>query len=318
MSLGHFGYLLSGEGPQRMKVAADRLELLAKTAAKRYLEEKVPLNDSIKKVAEENDLNRNQIERVCEMANIETHRGLWAKTAEKESVAFDVADAKKVVSVVKPKEEPGAPEPSAAPTCSSSVAGDYMGPPKDLPNAGPSIMSLMGGDPAKVHNGLHDDGEKKRIIIILQKSAAEKSDLESKVLYMGMELETLEKRAFEAVKQTVLSGESFSRLYRATAAVGAELYKTAREYFPQWEQTLIKESHGSAHLRLTKEAIQRAPQELISNELGNVSVTNGAHPVMVSLDTVQRKTGEIKQGLNNLLRINDEVKVYTQRMRELS
>ena len=40
--------------------------------------------------------------------------------------------------------------------------------------------------------------------------------------------------------------------------------------------------------------------------------------VMISLDTVQRKTGEIKNGISNLLRIDDEVKIYQQRLRELS
>jgi hypothetical protein len=131
-----------------------------------------------------------------------------------------------------------------------------------------------------------------------------------------MELESLEKKAFEAVKQAVLGGERFRRLYVATA--GADLQKLAAEYFPKWAQKRIKESHGAAHLRLTKEAIQRAPQDLISNDMGNVAVVNGAHPVMISLDTVQRKTGEIKQGIHNLLRINDEVKVYNQRLRDLS
>lgn len=313
MSLGHFQYLLSGDGPQRTKVASDRLELLAKTAAKRYLEERTPLNDSIRKIAEENDLNRNQIERVCEMANIATHQGLWAKTAQKESVAFDVADSKKIVMAVKPTEEAATPE---APSCPASVDADYMGPPKGVPSAGPSLLSLMGADPENSHQGLHQEPEKKRIIIILQKKAAEKSDQESKVLYKGMELETLEKKAFEAVKQEVLGGTSFRTLYIATAAAG--LSKIAAEYFPKWEQRLIAEAYGSTQERLTKEAILKAPTDLISGDMGNIAVANGAHPVMVSLDTVQRKTGEIKQGLHNLLRIGDEVKVYTQRLRELS
>jgi hypothetical protein len=52
--------------------------------------------------------------------------------------------------------------------------------------------------------------------------------------------------------------------------------------------------------------------------LGNTNIINGAHPVLVSLDTVNRKTNEIRNGLEGLLRIDDEVKIYHQKIRDLS
>lgn len=316
MSLGHFSYLLSEQTTHHTKVASDRLELLAKTAAKRYLEERVPLNSTIQKIAEENDLNSNQIERICEMANLATHRVLWSKTAQKESVAFPLADAKNVVSVMGKKpldpSDPGSPSVS----CPAMSDSDYAGPPKGLPMRGPSTMSMLGGDPANVHNGLHEEPEKKRIIIILQKKANERKDLRDKVLLGGMELESLEKQAYHNVKQTVLGGATFRQVY--TAAVGSGFGKIAEEFLPKWETDLIAETHGSVRLRLEKLAISKAPEDLISSDMGNVCVINGAHPVLISLDTIQRKTGEIKNGLNNLLRIDDEVKVFSQRLRELS
>jgi len=316
MSMSHFNYLLSEPSSRHIKVAADRLELLAKTAAKRYLEERVPLNSTIQKIAEENDLNANQIERICEMANIATHRALWSKTAQKESIAFPLADAKTVVQVVGKKpldsDDPESPMVSCPPMSDS----DYAGPPKGIPLSGPSTISMMGADPAAVHNGLHEDGEKKRIIIILQKKAAERQDAEDKVLYKGMELESLEKSAYATVKQAVLGGATFRQIYEA--ASGSGLHKVAEEYLPRFEERLLKEVHGSARLRLEKMAISKAPEDYISDDMGNVTVINGAHPVLISLDTVQRKTGEIKNGLHNLLRIDDEVKVYHQRLRELS
>jgi hypothetical protein len=316
MSLSHFSYLLSEPAARHTKVAAERLELLAKTAAKHYLEERVPLNTSIRKIAEENDLNANQIERVCEMANIATHRGLWAKTAQKEAVAFPLADAKTVIKVVG-KQPVDADDPeSPKVTCPVMSDSDYAGPPKGIPAVGPSTISMFGADPAQVHQGLHEEPESKRIIIILQKKAAERQDVHDRVLLNGMELESIEKRAYHAVKQAVLGGATFGQIYEA--AVGSGLGKVAEEYLPKWERQLINETHGTTRLRLEKLAISKAPEEFISDNLGNVSVINGAHPVLVSLDTVQRKTGEIKQGLHNLLRIDDEVKVFNQRLRELT
>lgn len=297
------------------KVASDRLELLANTAAKRYVEEQTPLTHTIRKIASENDLNSNQIERICEMANIATHRALFPKAASKEAVAFPLADAQEVVNVVgkKPLDPSDASSPMVSPC---SMDSDYSGPPQRLPIPGPSTMSMLGADPAKVHNGLHEEPEDKRIIIVIQKKAAEQSDLKSKILYKGMELESLEKRAYKEVKQTILEGATFYELYKAASAAGLD--SMAEKYLPKWQDQIISESHGSQRLRLEKIAITKAPAELISENLGNMTVINGAHPVLVSLDTVNRKTGEIKQGLNNYLRIEDELKVFNQRLRELS
>lgn len=319
MDVGHFQYLL--DGSQHTKTASsDRLELLAKTAAKRYLEEGMNLNETIKKIASENDLNAHQIERICEMANIATHQGLWRKTAQKESVAFPLADAKNIVKVVKPSEGTGCgceSDPcSCAPESMPSMSSDYAGPPKGLPAPGPSIMSLMGSDPGQVHHGLGAEPERKRIIIVIQKKAHARKLLQDELIVEGMRLESLEKEAFEAVKQTVLGGATFGQIYEAS--LGSGLGKVASKYIPQFEERLIADTHGSTQRRLMKLAIGKAPEDLVSDDMGNTTVINGAHPVLVSLDTVNRKTGEIRNGLHNLLRIDDEIKIYTQRLRELT
>lgn len=313
-SASHFQYLLGGA--PHTKVASERLDLLAKTAARRFLHEGIPLNNSIRKMASENDLNMNQVERVCEIANIATHQGLWAKTAQKESIAFDLADAKMIVQVAG-NGAPSMGSPSAAaPATAPCTQQDYMGPPVGLPVAGPPMSAMMGCDPAAVHHGLHAEPERKRLIIVIQKQAAARQTLHDQIICRGLELESLEKRAYATIKQCVLQGASFSDIY--TAAAGAGLGKLAEAYLPKFEDRLIEEVHGETHRRLVKQAISRAPADLISDNLGNMTVINGAHPVLISLDTIQRKTGEIKNGLHNLLRIDDEIKVFTQRMRELS
>lgn len=321
MSLGHFSYLLSEGRPRHTKVASERLEHFAKIAAKRFLEERAPLNATIEKIASENDLNPSQVERVCEMANIATHRALWAKTAQKESVAFPLADAKQVVTVIKKKpldaDDPGSPMVSGScGTVTSPVDSDYAGPPKGIPGNGAPLATMMGVDPSAGHQGLHEDGDRKKVIIILQKKAAQRSALRSELLYKGHQVETLEKQAYSEFKQAVLGGQSFYDLFAGAALAG--FGKVAREHFPDWQDRVISEVTGKDRLALEKQAIHRAPDDLISDNLGNVTVINGAHPVLISLDTLTRKTGEVKNLLNNILRIDDEVKIYSQRMRELS
>lgn len=308
MNAGHFAYLLADNKTQRTKVAGDRLDILAKSAAKQYIENKTPLNSTIAKFAQENDLNSNQIERVCEMANIATHQGLWSKTAQKDSVAFPLADAKAVKIACGCGEPPPAPE---------NIDADYSGPPKEIPGTGPSLESLMGVDPTAGHNGLYEDTPRQRIIVVLQKKAAARQRIADRVLVDGMQLENeLVPKAFHLVKQAVIGGVTFRQLYTAAAGVG--LSKVAAEMLPAFEKKLIADTHGDVKTRLVKHAISKAPEDLISDDLGNTTIINGAHPVLVSLDTVQRKDGEIRNGLRDLLRIDDEVKILRQQMRELS
>lgn len=310
--MGHFDYLL--EGNHQTKVASsEQLKLLADTAAKHYLEAGNNLNESIRKMASENDLNSAQIERVCELANIATHQGLWRKTAQKESIAFDLANSRNIISTERATPDTGGDCGCSAP---KPVSSDYNGPPQGIPSPGPSTMSMLGVDPAKVHHGLSHEPEKKQIIVVLQKKAAERSNIKSNLIVRGMELETLQKQAFEVVKQTILGGATFRQVYEAAAGTG--LGKVAEEYLPGFEERLIQDTHGETRERLEKTAIGKAPEDLVSSMLGNATIINGAHPLLVSLDTINRKTGEIRNGLHNLLRIDDEVKVYTQRMRELT
>lgn len=311
MGAGHFDYLLSSS-PQT-KIASDRLELLAQSAAKQFLEGTASLNDAIRKFASENDLNRNQIERVCEMANIQTHQALWRKTAQKESLEFPLADSKTIVQVMNPKPLPDEDSP-CQPT--PSPCSDFAGPPTGIPAPGPSMLSMMGSDPATVHHGLSQEPERKRVLIVIEKKAAERQRLKNEALVRAMELEDAQASAYNQVKQAALAGASFADMYLACAAAG--LSKVAEEYLPGFEEKLITSTHGTVRLELEKNAIGKAPADLISDNMGGTTVINGAHPVLVSLDTVQKKTGEVKNTHHNLLRIDDEVKVLKQKVRNLS
>ncbi|MBP9824076.1 MAG: hypothetical protein KBF21_07630 [Thermoanaerobaculia bacterium] len=308
MNVGHFSYLLEGRKPQVSKVASDRLESFAKIATKRSLEGGGSLNDVITKLAKENDLNANQIARVCEMANIATHQALWPKTAQKEKLSFPLADAKVVLaSCGCGGGEAEAPAPS--------MDADYAGPPTAIPRPGPSLASLMGVDPGAVHNGLAGPNDRQRIIVVLQKQASERRDLTDRTLLLGMELESLEKRAFELVKQTVLGGATMRDVLVASVIAGHA--KLAKELLPAFEKRLIADTHGDVRSRLIKQAIAPVADDLISENLGNTTIINGAHPVLVSLDTIQRKTDEIKNGLRGIVRVDDEIKINNQKLRDL-
>ena len=87
-----------------MKKTAFELEQFGKTAAKEYLQHQVPLNDTITKIASANDLNKDQINRVVEFANISTHVSLFDKQAEK-YVEFETAEPAKITTDLRKQAE---------------------------------------------------------------------------------------------------------------------------------------------------------------------------------------------------------------------
>src|SRR4030095_6087284 len=99
----------------------------------------------------------------------------------------------------------------------------------------------------------------------------------------------------------------------ARAACAGGLGATAHELLPKFESALLRETTGSVRSALEKNAISKAPEDLISRRLGATTVVNGAHPVLIALDTVQKKNGVVRTLLLNLLRIDDELKVFRQK-----
>src|SRR5579859_1060083 len=291
-----FDYLLE----KTAAISAEELETMAKIAAKRYLEEHAALNETIRKFASERDLNAHQIERVCEMANLATHRALWPSARQKEKIAFELADAKRV----KAQSEPA----------SGAKADDYAAPPSRIPASGPSLARLLGVSSERGHEGLAGSSKKQALQRTIEKKAAERQRMQDQLLCAGMEAETAEKQAFEAIKQERIGGVSLHRIFRAAAAVGLD--KVARDLLPGFERRLSSDV-GSGRGALEKTAIARAPEDLISADLGATTIVNGAHPVLVSLDTVDKKNGVVKNLLHNLLRIDDELRVYRQELKEL-
>lgn len=86
----YFGDILL-EGKSR-NVSPEVLRELSKTAARKYIKERVPLNESIVKIAqEEQALNPEHIKRIVEMANTDVYLHLHGNEKDK-NVVFDVAN----------------------------------------------------------------------------------------------------------------------------------------------------------------------------------------------------------------------------------
>jgi len=73
-------------------VEPKELEKLGERISKDYVQKHITLNEGLKKVASEQGLNKQQLRRVAESANVSTYLAL-IKTAEEKYLKFDLADA---------------------------------------------------------------------------------------------------------------------------------------------------------------------------------------------------------------------------------
>lgn len=86
-------YILSKED---CAVSSDQLKAYGRRATSRYLEDKVPLNDSIRDMAKEANLNHEQVKRVVEFANNDTFVSIF-KSGFGENITFPMADSNAVM-----------------------------------------------------------------------------------------------------------------------------------------------------------------------------------------------------------------------------
>jgi hypothetical protein len=88
-----------------MNISELELKMMAKEATAAYLDKKVPMDDTITKMASSKSLNPHQVARVCEAANLGTYHSLWDKTGSGD-FTFEHADQDKVAEKMAAKFSP--------------------------------------------------------------------------------------------------------------------------------------------------------------------------------------------------------------------
>ena len=104
-----------------------KLQYLASKASDSHIDENIPLNNSIAKLAQENKLNPDELSRVCELANLKTFDSAVKKAASN-SAQFDLADINQIRKQLGMKDE--AKTKTAAKIVSTmeyTIAPDFLG-----------------------------------------------------------------------------------------------------------------------------------------------------------------------------------------------
>lgn len=275
-------------------VSEERLGTFAKIASNRFIGESIPMNDTIAKIAKDEDLSSHAVERVCEMANLQTHAALIPTEPEKRaSFAFPLADSKKIASMICIK-------PSSGPTMSPEFAGPPVGP---AASSGPSMAELFGTSGC-AHDGFQIP-EKKRIIVMIQKKAAEKNRMHDRMIKEAMLAETAETWVHNKVKQAVMQGESLNDIHENACQAG--LGGISGE--------MLEKSASILQGEFVKCAFE-APEELIDRSV-SVRVINGRNPIIASLDLLKQYRDNVYTIRDGLMGLEQDISVLKQRLKEL-
>lgn len=260
----------------------------AKQAARNYAEKGIPLNKSIAKLADENNMSPMQIQRVVEMANSETNQRLF-KTAGDKTFTFDLATLEGVKGVLNPLME----------TVKTASVLNTLFPSKreEIAKIASQITKIASG-PSDVAN-----------TPLLEKRgslAAESLFAECRKRVARLELDKLaaemEKDAtYTTIKDLALTFVAqehgkLSDIYKFACLAHPEDKKLWQGLFTDIRQDLMKLGHP-------------VDKSLINERFGEfetpTETINGRHAMLILLDTFKDKVGNIDKTHAGLAMYND-------------
>jgi hypothetical protein len=289
-----------------------------KQAAKRYIENGVPLADSISKTASAQGLNPDEISRVVEAANLEVfdHK---LKTADNRAFEFDVANRDEVIQNLGLHSTEKTSMPSVFFT-------DYDSPlPQNLSrtNGQSDFWSELAGlegqrkvaSPKLAENLLERLKFAAEDIRYKQAANLERFAESSEELYSHIKQQVLGGKDYEAVADAIMSkaegGPHEDRM--------KELLGWAKRKLVDSGVLLTHTRHGDTDLSPEKEKKAEPVEEaLITDALESpgvpVHIINGRHPLFATLDTLVQQFDEADKNNHNLIILEDKIRYVKRRV----
>jgi len=294
---------------------ADQLGVHGKQATKRLVEDGVHPNATIQKTANAEGLNANEIQRVCELSNLETYAH-HMKTAEDgdKTFEFPVADYRTIVAPAKASEKTAMPK---------VFSTDYDSPPHDS-------MRMVRLEDADLFEAFGVAPQEK--VASLSRADALISHLEllaqNEQDKLAMNLEKLMENGekfFQHIKQEVLAGKSFDDVEKAVKAkaegkpyqdriMELTAYVKRRMYDMGILQHPARTGDSGASPDTVNKTAEPVERDLLTDTFESpyvpVSVINGRHPMFAALDTLVQQFDEQDQSRKNLIILTDKIR-YT-------
>ena len=260
----------------------------AKQASKKFVEEAIPLNKSIAKIAEENNMSPMQIQRVVEMANSDTNQRLY-KTAGDKTFTFDLASLDGVRATINP----------GTTMAKTAQVMDVMFPSRAEKTA--KIAQEIEKVAAAPTKAATDPLIEKRACLAFESLIAEGRKRVARLELDKLAFEMEKDAAFTAMKDmakdfVVLERGKLSNMYKFACMAHPESRELWQQVFTDMRQDLMKLGHP-------------VDKALIDEKFGDfetpTETINGRHAMLVLLDTFKDKIGKIDRTSGKLALYND-------------
>lgn len=307
----------------------------AQRAVSEFLENDVSLNDSISKIASENNLTPTQVRQVCQQANVATYESLFP-TKEDKTFTFPIASPSDILGSIQQEEKVAQ---------GKKVPADYfLEPPK--PRVSGDLNLAFGIE--KISNE-HEVAEK----IAQLKQLHENFNLaaeEIRNLQMDNKIATDQAREHtqHEIEQFILVGDedrlaTMKKVAKAIRlGVPTENHKIAFSEFIKISEYLVKkgvfgalaqfqhEKDGGEMVRsaiagLAKQA-EAVQEDLISktqltgseSPLDKVQIVNGNHPILASINQLVNQVSEEDRLKQGLMMLEDKASYAIRRINDLN
>jgi hypothetical protein len=281
-----------------------QFDVFGREAANAYLERNVSLNETIEKIANENDLTYNQIERVCEAANKDVYLHLFKNQSNAEKTGAKGVYEKYVVF---PIAEPGVISKALNKTASvfSDTSDYYADVPSDLVDSG-DPLTMFAVESSEVEKTASPNSDLGYDIIAKLKSVQQQ--LAGSLLVKQAEIDETRQRLYSAVKTALLNEEfSFAQLCKLASKhfkspKVADVLKDTLEGLEKYEPAMYFKIASSVDEGLISDKLD----ELAADT--GVQVLNGRHPVWMEINTLVPQIEDYAKVEGKLWILNDRLR----------
>lgn len=293
----------------QQKISMEHYREWASEIASSYLNAGAIPTNTLQKIAQSEDLLPHQIKLLAAEANKAIHTEKYASAKDKYFAAeFPLADANEVINSLQAGQE--------------KVANIFIDPINPL-SEGPSPFEMFGiAEPvldktASVRQGLK---------IMEEKASMLNQKLSDAIIVKEAQLRFSEKRFIKMAREHLLPMDSSIERMKALGGLD-HFVKVAKlapgkkmlaklAYVLQGEGKLEPRHGRIAYEYFSKEADQKAPQELISENL-TCQVINGEHPLYITLKTIADNEADLLRYNRESNIVDDKVRILKQKIRAL-
>jgi hypothetical protein len=252
------------QGTHHARISPEMLELLGKQAANHYLDDKVPLNESVVKLASGYpDINQEQVKRICEFANNATYLAIHDKNktagAQSSYPQFDLADPARVIQEM---------SDGARPTVITPVDMAYSRQPEKVKTSSPAVEAALEElftsktpDYAATKESAVED-----LIVLKDQLQGTQATFATAAESCEMSFKMASAELYELVKQHVLDGDSIADVVVALRSTGVDKEKVSQVLEPIVEKLLKDKVAKVEQLTQQMKDIQKVAHRVVDAE----------------------------------------------------